>query len=195
MQTVAKGNLTKWYGDYLYNIKSEIKHGLLSASTIIDYFGNIQPIEEEVENAAFAMSIHDIAKPGKNDEHPMPIISFYEYPFVSLLIICDQLQVWDRQTGMENIYEGLSLDFTEVTSFDYDENEKRLSGIINYYPFRNILPLETRMTQIYNGLLEILHTDVIPILKKIDFSSEPFDIQFDFLLNGRENIAGWSDEK
>ncbi len=180
----------------IYDVTRGIDHGILSALTVMSFFKDTMLSNHVVRAAAAAMFLHNIVRPKKGgatkQEGTYPTeLEFRKYPLASLLLICDQIEVWDRQTGQESRLSEIALDCAELSSLRYNEN--LLEGVINYVPFRSIAPRAVEMEKITKKLQEIINMKTMPTLNAIKMSPDDgAKIQIKFIIDGRETIGCWS---
>ena len=195
LQALAGPDLAPWFGWAAQEFGKEVDHGLLSGMTILKEFG--APSMIKIARAAALMAaLHNLVRLVKKEamKPEFPGIKFKQFPLVSLLIIADQLQTWDRQTGQEHAFAELPLECGELAELIYDQETKGLRGRINYVPCRDILPGDVEIERINRNLQKKLYAEIIPTLNRIDFenSSMKGRIVFNFELDGRIPVANWS---
>lgn len=186
-------SLGTWFGHHKDKTRDNIDHGLLSAATIIKRF-KVKKDYQRISHAAFAVAIHNLAhsvdKEMKGLE--MPHIKFYDYPIAAMLLICEQLQVWGRNTGLENFTNKLDFESIELNEVRYNKNEKKLYVLINYYPYRYALASEHTMTELGKGLRKVYRKKILPTLERIEKDEkDQFKMDVRVLLNGRDKIMEW----
>jgi len=184
------GELNVWLSQLLDKI-SVIDHGLLSAATIIKHFKDT-PLKLHAEAAAVAAAMHNVININLAEQTKLPNIDFDSHPLISLLIICDQIQVWDRETGQESIFGKLPIEYSGITRLEFNETRKEIVGTVTYYPFRCITYSEVKMKEIEDELTDILNTKVVPRLCNITLTGTDMKLKFKFVLSGKGEIAKWS---
>jgi hypothetical protein len=188
------------YFDSLRNPKdAAIDHGILSSVTVLKLFGEKEPSRIYGEAAAAAIALHNVMNMGIEEEQSMPVkiprIDFSNHPLAALLIICDQIEIWDRQTGYENDYSELALESCELSELIL--NTERAGGAeialtLNYVPFKSIAPDDTAAKTSKRKILDILSRKVVPSLDRISIADDwhtKFKILFKY--NGREDLRSW----
>jgi hypothetical protein len=129
--------------------------------------------------------------PAKHDENYPSEVMFNAYPLASILLMCDQIEIWDRQTGQESRFNKIPLDSVELYSLIRDNN--RLEGVINYVPFKSIAPKAVEMEKITRDLQERLNMKTIPTLEAIKLTLDNRAvIQIKFMIDGRYQIGNWN---
>jgi len=142
--------------------------------------------------AALSVALHSLMNIGIKEgtslpnKIKVPKIGFSSYPLAALLILCDQIQIWDRQTGYENDYGGLAIQSCELSDLTTTKNNMGISEIniaLNYVPFRSIVPNSPAWKRSNTDIAKIISDKVIPILDRIEISTEwkmKFGISFKF---------------
>jgi hypothetical protein len=156
-------DLAGWFERLWDEATQPLDHGVLSAITLIDALGNKSHLSGIVTSAAAAAAIHNLAK----QDFQMPMVRVEEQPVAALLLLCDQIQAWERDTGYEEILGSFPLECAELTALELSREKRRMMCVINYYPFREILPQELKMEELFNKLQEKIRSGVKPILDRI----------------------------
>ena len=185
--------LSSWFQTALKATGDTVDHGILSGITILKAFEGNAEVENAVSYAASAMAIHNLGKPGEaNGLAEMPTVSFDDNPIAMLLLLCDQVQVWDRDTGLETVFGAFPLECATLSVLDLDREERKLAMTITYYPFRGILPGETTMQTLRTKLGRILSDNVVPVLRRLRVrASQRSRMRIDFKLDGRWDLDDW----
>jgi len=193
-----KDVVTYFNSVYMQN-KETIDHGVLSSLTILKLFDEKEIGCFYAAAAAAAAALHNCMNIGIEEEHASPInvpkIEFSSYPIAALLIICDQIEVWDRQTGYENDYNGLAIESCELSDLTVKKNDKGISDIsitLNYVPFKSIAPDDVAGRTSQQKINEIISGKIKPSLDRIKISDDwHIKINILFKYNGREDLSKW----
>lgn len=182
--------LSTWVSGCCRELKKQNKldHGLISGVTIGRLLsGKNQQI---ADHCSENVSLHNLIN--KFHSSNARGISFHQSPLACLLILCDQLEVWDRETGLESYFNGLPIESYELRKLNYNESDKRFNIEINYVPYRFISPLGREMMKIKDQIYNFLIKNVEPVLELIGFK-EVFsvDLKISFFLDGRIDIWKW----
>ncbi len=82
-----------------------VDHGLLSMEVIRSLKRYAPDWSQQIDSAAHAAALHNLwpmeAEGKQKDPNCIPKITFCESPIAALLILCDQLQVWERENRAE----------------------------------------------------------------------------------------------
>jgi hypothetical protein len=174
-------------------LESKVDHGVLSGVAL-------QKLCRTFENrkllgkAAVAASIHNFFRWREEVELRL---SASESPISALLIFCDNVEIWDRRTGLESRFTRLPLEVAELSRLvverDKDDGGTRVVAHLNYVPYRYIRPLDSEVESIERELQNILLGQVYPCLNCINWNS-------DFLPNvgivprvyGRSELPVWT---
>jgi len=161
-------------------------HGLMSACCLLATFGEIVKPCEIVEQAALAVALHNLSKaPSKNK---IPELDLDEFPLAGMLVLCDQIEVWDRQTGQESIYTGRGIECAELSNLSVGA-DNRLQMKVNYLPFRYVAPNETLMEKIHRDLKDAIDENVMPALNNLNISgAHKRRVKLTYMLDGRREI-------
>ena len=172
--------------------KYSCDHGVLSAVTLANHFRSISEIDNLATIASASVIIHNLIPPKVNNSE-LSTLSFKDYPLGVLLIICDLIQAWERETGRESFRSDIPLETVEMSALTIDTESKTIRIEINYLPFKYILPTDIAMMQAEEKLRENLTTYVLPALGiiKLDHHTD-FSITIIFLLDGRSEILRYT---
>lgn len=184
--------LNAWVSGCRRKLREENKldHGLVSGATLFKLFNKNKIIAEKCSSC---VSVHNLVN--KFSTYNSQGVNFKKDPLACLLILCDQLEVWDRDTGLESYFSGLSIESYELRKLSYDKDEKRYYLEINYVPYRFISPLGREMDKIKDKLYEFLISHVEPTLNLIGFKDVfSTDITIGFFLDGRIDVWRWPKE-
>lgn len=184
------GELSKWSMKCKRTLQTENKldHGLISGVTLLSHFSSIND-KRIIDQSAICVSLHNLINKFTGEAKN---ISFKDNPIASLLILCDQLEVWDRETGLESYLTGQPIESYELRKLECDIEEKSFNLEINYIPYRYIQPEENEIKKIEDQLYAFLIKNVLPVLESTGFK-EVFstDININFFLDGRKSILQW----
>jgi CheY-like chemotaxis protein len=200
---IARGNLPnggevlKWLKE---NCKKTVKrknkpdyhvvdHGVLSSLAVLGALGTTYKPQSVLFAAASAMCMHNFAR-AKDVEK----LRLNTLPFLSLLVLCDQTQSWDRNTGQENFFYDSRIESVELSKCELsvEQSKQKWEIAINYLPFHYIAPDEHIVDEIERKLHDILINDVLPCLNTIVRSDPNMPhILLRFLLDNRREIANW----
>jgi hypothetical protein len=181
-------DLAGWFEQVWDEAEQSLDHGVLSAITMIEAFAEKPQLAAIVTSAAAAAAVHNLAK--KNPQ--MPMVRLEEHPVIATLLLCDQIQAWERDTGYEEILGAFPLECAELTSLDFSRETRRMSCVINYYPFREILPQELKMEELFTNLQEKLRSGVKPILDRVCTTARKRpEITIKFWLDRRREVEHW----
>ena len=165
------------------NSEIAIDHGLISGVTLLNYFsGNNrdQKIVAASMEAAKVAALHNIiCKNHKN----MKASFLKDNQLAALLVLCDQLEIWDRETGLESYLS---------SKIPIEIEKKQFYIDINYIPYRFISPIGREMESVKEKLTTLLIESVKPIFDIIN-TKEVFgvDIKVLFWLDGRKELSKW----
>lgn len=198
--------LGRFVSDDLAPLYNEIKapcyafnHSVISALTVYNKFINKTSSDKLSDKlvtiACSAIAAHSFTRPKYKLDHNSKFI-FAETPFVALLILCDIIQAWERDTGNESIKSKLPIETIELSDIEICTEKSSVLMCINYIPFKYILPEEIKMTEIKENLAENVFAFVIPALDSIIIDpAKDFTIIVKFVLDNRYDIAEWSSNK
>ena len=122
-------------------------------------------------------------------------LEFSSNPLAYLLILCDQIEVWDRQTGQETRFSNIPLECAELAQFEHKRDQNKFLIQINYVPFRYILPSTPHMDVIKKNLRDVLDIKTIPALNRIKFDLQHPRIIMTFMVDRREQVGAWKSHK
>ncbi len=179
-----------WCKD-LWNVcrADTVDHGLLSAVSIARAVS--QSVQARAINAAArAAAVHNFRQRTQQvGGLKKPQLRFDDAPISSLLVLCDQLQVWDRDTGRESRLQGVGLHSAELSRLEI-EGDKVVIGVA-YWPFRYTLPRTGEVDAIEKKLQEVLVEDVYPTLDGIEWGELMPRVEFRATIAGRTALPGW----
>lgn len=184
------GKLNVWVHGCIRKLNEENKldHGLVSGVTL---FRSLSGKDKQiVDKSSECVSFHNLVN--KYSNHNSSGVSFNKNPLACLLILCDQLEVWDRETGLGGYFSGQPIESYELRKLSYNTAENRFDLEINYIPYRFISPVGDEIDKIRDSLYVFLTEHVEPVLDLINFK-EVFsvDIQIAYFLDGRIDIWKW----
>lgn len=200
LQTMLLPNLTELYLWANNKNNQHFDHGFLSGLTILKLFGGEGKNKFCGEAAAIAAAMHNFLNVGIEEARKLsfqfPQIDFDDYPLIGLLVICDQLEIWDRTTGMENEYSGTALECCELAEIktvrDQQSGHRQVSITLNYIPFRNVVPGDSMEGLSKEKIGSVLSGKVKPVLNRVSFKPElKFGIDVTFRYNGRNDLDVW----
>ncbi len=200
LQTMILRNLTELYSWANKKNFQHFDHGFLSGLTLLELFASEGKSKICGEAAAIAATMHNVFNVGIEEERTLPFkfprIDFEEYPLIALLVMCDQLEIWDRTTGVESEYSGTALECCELadikTTTDPQSGHRQVSITLNYVPFRSVVPGDTMEKASKERIRSVLSGKVKPVLCRILFKPElKFGIEVKFRYNGRDDLDVW----
>jgi hypothetical protein len=165
--------------------KNSPDHGVLSAITLFKEFKNDVKKDVFLDPAIQAIAFHNLFQ--KNRQF-LSKFNFKEFPILNLLILCDLLEVWDRGTGFESIYNELPIEKIDLISLSISDQSLQL--IINYRLHNSILPTDVLFENSETKIIEIITDEVYPILDEMNKGGMP-SINIIFRLNNRKTIRHW----
>ena len=130
-----------------------------------------------------AVAFHDILQKKRHSKN-LSKLSFSEHPLLIILIVCDILEVWDRNTGYETIYDNIPIESIELNNIDISEETLILS--VNYRLHNQISYTDSTLDRERKKLKTIIEDKVEDILNLIpdDFPK----INVSYFLSGRKEI-------
>ncbi len=166
-------------------------HGFLSAYGLFKQLSAKGVPEEILLNACVAISVHNwvkrAARVSWDDKTKEDFsIQFFDNPLVALLVLCDQLQVWGRQTGLETVKEKPGIECAELRSIGREGTQMEL--VLNYLSFRYVSPEEIKAAEIIENVRNILDTKVVPVLDRVKIPSDKAKLSVRFLYDGRQEV-------
>jgi hypothetical protein len=188
---VASASLSPLYNE-INSSAYAFDHCVISALTVYKKFINNSPSDSLINISCSAIAAHSFTRPKYNLKYNAKFC-FAEAPFITLLILCDIVQAWERDTGKESARSRLPIQTVELSKIDVNVEERVISLCINYLPFKYISPEEHKMVEIQQLLTEDIFQWVIPALDTLVFnSSTDFTINVTFMLDNRFNLSKWS---
>lgn len=170
------------------NTKNKFDHGILSAMTLYKHLFNGDIDIRIKEDALQAISFHNIFEKNIEFIEKQP---FEKYPLLNLLILCDHLETWDRETGFESKFDNKTK-IEKIELIDLKSENNILIIRVNYQMFRAFIPSNEVETE--RLLIELIITNIKPLLEKINFNSV-LKMEIEFLLNYRKALYNWSNYK
>jgi hypothetical protein len=141
--------------------------------------------EEGINKEALqAISFHNIF------ENNLDLLEKYplnKYPILNLLILCDHLETWDRETGFESKYEDRNK-IQRIELVDLKSEDNILYLTINYQMYRAFIPANESNTE--KSLIDLITTKVKPVFDKMRLNSI-LKLDITFLLNYRTELFHW----
>ncbi len=167
--------------------EEDIDHGIMSGVMILKDLGSIEKLHDASRSAAIAAALHNLE---------VPELSVKVHPIAGLLLFCDQIQAWERQTGQESSDKGFPLESAELSLLKYDKTKDVLEIEVDYLPFRYISPEDSQLSAIKKSTHSILHKEVFPSLEKTGMGKGDMpEIIVRCTLAGRHLIHEWSSRK
>lgn len=141
--------------------------------------------ENEVvaKEAGRAMAVHNlVSKLDANNN----LLTWETDPITCLLLLCDQLQTWDRERGDHTINDDMPAR-AELLGIDIDKNVGRITIdiAINYIAPLHVEHNATLRERVRRKLEEILVENPIKVLNMIS-RPWPFDVNVTFWLSGKK---------
>lgn len=162
--------------------KDSVNHGILSAITLLDKYRNTE--KKSITCAAIACALHKI----KFDEEKR--LKYTEQPLACLLRFCDEIQTWERETGLESIKNKIWLQSIALAEIS-EPDEDSLYFRIEYIPRKDLAHSDSKNRLTHEALQDVLDSHTIPSLKALDWSDSGIKLAVDFKFRG-ETIGDWS---
>ena len=159
-----------------------LDHGILSAITLLDKYRNTE--EKSITCAAVACALHNI----KFDEKKR--LKYTEQPLACLLRFCDEIQTWERETGLETFKDKIWLQSIALAEIS-EPDEDSLYFRIEYIPRKDLSPSDSKNRSTYKALQDVLDRYTIPSLNALDWTDSGIKLAVDFKFRG-EPIGDWS---
>lgn len=134
---------------------------------------------------ARAMSLHNLI-PRLGDGISLLPISWEKEPLVCMLLLCDQLQTWDRERGTETIKDGNQPSRAELSSLEITMDAKgkpRVNMSIDYIAPAHLDHSYEQYINAREDLQKILREHPSRALKRIQ-QPWPFELHVQFMLSG-----------
>jgi hypothetical protein len=133
---------------------------------------------------ARAISMHNLFPKLGNGTDMLPI-SWEDEPFVCLLLLCDQLQTWDRERGTEALKDSDQPSRAELSSIEITEDNGRplISIAIDYIAPVHVDRSYELCLRVHDELTQILHNNPYRALNRIQ-KPWPFDLHVQCTLSG-----------
>lgn len=161
-------------------------HGMLSAITVNNHLESPLVTKDFLPPALQAIALHNIFQ---KDKEILSSNIFKTLPLTKLLILCDLIEVWDRETGFESIYQSYveKLSLSKITL-----NDDKLEVIINFQLFKHVND-DTTISIAESEINKKLDTVVIPLFEKMNWPDlkEKFRIKYVFNNNLDREIHTW----
>ena len=174
-------------GEYAIKIeqawKDSLNHGILSAITLLDKYRDPK-IKKSITCAAIACALHKI----KFDEEKR--LKYTEQPLACLLRFCDEIQTWERETGLESIKDKIWLQSIALAKIS-EPDEDSLHFRIEYIPRKDLSYGDSKNRLTHEALQDALDDYTIPSLKALDWTDSGIELTVDFKFRG-ETIGDWS---
>ena len=175
--------------------KSRLEHGFISALTMLRYLSGKSKYDDALLVAAAAAATHNFParsnmKPSDKQWVDPPLIDYGSEPLSWLLVLCDQLQVWDRQTGQESPFSAMSFETIDLARLEVKEGVVEMT--IDYVPFRHISPAGQKAKELEGDLIATIGKHTMAVLKRLDWGHPRAPaIKVVFMLYGRTQLAAW----
>jgi hypothetical protein len=160
-------------------------HGILSAMTLFKELHSNETNNTWLALAIKAIALHNIFQ--KSFENVIRY-NYKKEPILNLLILCDLLEIWDRSTGFETIYNELPIEKIELSNIAIMDNNLYMK--INYRLHNSILPTDSLFKIAKTKLTDIIAKMVLPILDAIQ-KNDMLHLKLEFKLNERISIHKW----
>ena len=174
-------------GEYAIKIeqawKDSLNHGILSAITLLDKYRDPK-IKKSITCAAIACALHKI----KFDEEKR--LKYTEQPLACLLRFCDEIQTWERETGLESIKDKIWLQSIALAKIS-EPDENSLHFRIEHIPRKDLSYGDSKNRLTHEALQDALDDYTIPSLKALDWTDSGIELTVDFKFRG-ETIGDWS---
>lgn len=179
----------EWLRKIVTKCGSRVDHGLLSSFVILKKMESKSRDPVVVRAASAAAAIHNLLKKAVDDGESISL-RLSDDPIAALLVICDQIQVWERDTGYERLHSNIPLEAAELREIELGDRGIRLA--IRYYPFREILPQDTAMGRMSQSIVEVIQNKLKPILKAVSSGDRvACKLHVDFELGSQSKLASW----
>ena len=179
-----KETVKEHFLDLLQSDKN-IDHGLASSLLLIELAKN-KEYNFIIQEAARAIALHNIIGSHVNLQNK---ISWDEEPIACLLILCDQLQTWDRERGDSNIKKFNKIESAELTNLQIDtsaENGITVQLDVNYNsPYHVQHPGGGLYDEVKEDLKDVLRSHPYSALEKIN-KPWPFKLEFTSYMDMRK---------
>lgn len=166
-----------------------LDHGIIGALYLIDIIKR-ESQKWYSREAAHAIALHNIIEHMNND-----IIAWEDEPMGCLLLVCDQLQTWDRERGDYKLSEKDEPERAEMTFLKTtSHNGKPHVHIgIDYIAPEYLMLSEVHFKRVKNDLTQILRGKPNRALDKIK-KPWPFSLSVKFYLSGEALNTGMNFE-
>jgi len=158
-------------------------HGYMGAE-LIKKIITANKQQEYAREAARAIVLHNVLSDLKFASGSE--ISWEQEPITCLLVLCDQLQTWDRERGDEKIEDSSDLpvraELLELRVKEFKEAELCCEVSINYITKRHVETNFVIKERVENTLIKILNANPYKALEKIK-KPWPFSLKAKFYLN------------
>jgi len=155
--------------------KLNLNHGVLSAVTILDRFGN-DDIKGSIQTAALASAFHKI-------EFQANELKFSKFPIACLLKFCDEIQTWERETGLELKRDNIWFQSIVLNRLLILENQKIFIEI-EYKPRNDLSPTDSKHYETEESLIESIDKYTFSALEMIDWAKSSIEIEVHFNFRG-----------
>lgn len=167
--------------------KQEPDHGIVAAIHLIRSIGSGSNHAAAVM-AAKAMVLHNLI-----GSLPPDLVNWSDEPLSCLLILCDQLQTWDRERGTDSLHQKPQPQRAELSGIEFVEAEhNQLNIAIDYIATRKAERDSDTYKELREDLETVLREKPCAALRRIRQPWEPFRFAADFSLNGeRMDVGGF----
>jgi hypothetical protein len=137
-----------------------------------------------VREAGRAMSLHNMFPKLESDTSTVPI-SWQKEPLVCLLLLCDQLQTWDRETGAQALSDGDQPSRAELSDLQVDLKDGRpqITMSIDYIAPSHLDHSQELYARVKTKLTDVLRKNPYSALNKIE-KPWPFALTVKCTLSG-----------
>ena len=168
-----------------------IDHGIFSSAVILSNLESAG-LGAALPAAARAAALHNYANLQHTIGAEPPKLSALHSPLSCLLVLCDQVEVWDRRTGLESKLKGLEISGAELAGLEVQTDGSVILNIA-YHPYRSALPVAAELDRLEHALTEKLMGDVYPALSKVDWDKSPFPKVYIKPQVGGKDLPSWPD--
>jgi len=163
-----------------------IDHGLAASLLLIELAKNKQ-YNFIIQEAAKAIALHNII--GTHGEDMQDKMSWDAEPVACLLILCDQLQTWDRERGDSTIKTFNKIESAELTDLQIEKSAKNMVTVKLGVNYNSPYHVQRAGSELYNDVKEnlknVLRRHPYSALNKIG-TPWPFKLVFTPYMDMRE---------
>ncbi|WP_319525490.1 hypothetical protein [uncultured Desulfosarcina sp.] len=160
---------------------NKLNHGILSALTIRkNFYGTAdEGIKISINEAAKACSLHKI--PISIDNR----VKYSDYPLACILRFCDEIQTWERETGLETIENPIAIQKVVLSEIK-KLNDNTLKFKIEYLPRKDIGFNDSKNNETRKELKKLLDKKTIIALDSIDWEDSNLFLSVEFIFRGKK---------